>query len=656
MDLNDVKQLGLSALYESVESDVLTDAADKVEDLLGESWLNSNNRRALTALLLQIQVKIYALQYLRDGYSEEDYEQLLGTIESMLTFARAESSEKMETLSKRLKSTFEAIGRIMSDAALLASRVRDGNGNRITANVGEAREVRDLFARKIESVAKLSEVPPFGEYVFLDIKELLVRDLEEIRALAARVVNDLEVADAKRLLNEMITPVPEEFSSYEYCPVIAEREHAYAGTVVVCTPFADELELFAWSYSKKQGCELAIVDAAALNGKDAHAVELLFSTVSKAGQCLLFCGMERYRGDSRFLYQKILTFGKTCGKKVFVMDGYGDKRIYNEMMAYIRSDSSFTLMDAAFVFLGMPSYAELTELLDKSGMLEAKDSREKVKKYLPFMGFVGLNRAFAARLLGRDWLEAGRRVSEERHADALKYLSLLPTQSLLLDIDWGDFGSPHARTERVRPEIDYDSIRDVNPENIKKIMQGDFTIFERCGLLCRYCLTHGEDVSVWQSLPERELEKRLTLATRLVSRALGIELEPLITVHEEIPGYPNAWGLCVGGGKEILFKRVGLHDPGDTLETICHECYHSFQHMATESDFCEWYWRELGVTRGRIKNWLENQKRYFSPADKELGDNAMAVYRAQVVESEARAFATDCLLNSEAVIDQIEWE
>ena len=656
MELNEVKSRGLSALVESVDRDILMDAIQITEAMLGESWLNATNRRALTGLYFQLQVKHLALVYLNDGYCAEDRDELLNKIDQMYRFAQENDAEKMKALSVRLQSFFRAVDAIMCDADLQASRIRDGEWNVMTKDLQEIREVGEIFAKKQELVLALDDEQPFGQYAFPDIKETICNDLEEIRSFAAKLADGVELEGSKQLLDELLIPVNEDILKFEYYPVVAESEFAYAGTVVICTPFADEMELFAYHYCRQSGTSLAILDLALLNGKDAYVLNILFSAIAKKGQHLLLRGMDQYRENRSLLFEKIISFGKTTGRKVFVMDEHGDKRVYNDLMEHVRTRPGLTPMDVAFVFLAMPRYRELIDLFEEKGMLAGEKTREKVKTYLPFTGFVGLNRASAAYTQGRDWLEAGRKVSEARYTDALTYLSLLPTQSLLLHTDWGDFQSSTPAREQIRAEIDYDSVRDVNPQNIKKIIQGNFTIFEKCGLICRYCLTHGEDVSVWCSLSDRELEKRLTLATRLVVRVLGLSLEPVVTVHESIPNAPKATGVCIGGGKEIRYKRSSLTDLTDTIDTICHESYHAFQHFATHTTFCEWFWRELGVTRGRIQGWAENQKQYFESSEKRFGNDAMSVYRLQVVEAEARAFAIDCLFAADLAVEKIRWE
>ena len=656
MELNEVKSRGLSALVESVDRDVLEDAIKMTDLILGEPWLNAANRRALTGLRFQLQTKHLALHYLYDGYCEETYNQLLNTIEQMEQFAIENKAENMKALSARLLPYFKTINTIMCDADFHASRIRDQEWKAQTKDMREIQEVRNVFAKKQELVANLTDESPFDRYAFPNIKKCIQNDLEEVRAFAARLVDELELTENQSLLDELLLPVDKDLLKFEYYPILAESEFAYAGTVVICTPFASEAELFALHYSQQTGTTPAILDLALFNGKEASVLDILLSAIAKKGQHLLLRGIDQYRGNRALLFEKIISFGKTAGRKAFVIDEHGDKRVYNDFMEYVRTRPGITPMDVAFIFLAMPGYSELIELFEEKGMLTGEKIREKVKTYLPFAGFVGLNRAAAAFVQKRDWLEAARKVSEERYSDALLYLAMLPTQSLLLPTDWGDFQKSVPSHEQARAEIDYDSVRDVNPQNIKKITQGNFTIFEKCGLICRYCLTHGEDVSVWEHLSDQELAKRLTLATRLVVRVLGLSLEPVVTVHEVLPAAPKASGVCIGGGKEIQFKRSALADLTGTIDTICHESYHAFQHFATHTTFCEWFWREFGVTRGRIQSWAENQKQYFGSSEQRFGKDAIAVYRAQTVEADARAFAIDCLFAADLAIEKIRWE
>ena len=656
MELNEVKNLGLSTLFDSMDRDDLEDAIRLVKTMLDEPWLNATNRRALSGLYYQLQVKLLAIVYLFDGYCEEDWIKFADTLSAMDQFARENSAEKMMQLSAHLQEFFQSVNEIMQDALYQADRIRDHEWKVVAGNIDVAKDVCHRFADKLQSLEQLSDDPPFGEYAFPNIKERLHTDLEEIYAFAKKAVNDMEIDLGAQLLEELLTPISEELHGFEYCPAVSESEFAYAGTIIVITPFSDELELFALSYGKKTQNKVSLLDAGALNGKNIGVVDLLFDLIAKQGNHLLIRGIERYRGNRSALLKKILLFGETIGRKVFVMDEKGDKRLYREFFELASDESGINENSIAYLYLELPGYGELVSFFEDHGMLSQVAEREIVKTYLPFAGFAGLNRAILAYSKGRDWIESARKVSEARHEDGVQYLSCLPNQSLLLNIDWGDFKRGNFEMEAVRTEINYDEVRDLNPKNIQKIVNGDYTIFEKCALVCRYCLTHGEDVSVWRDLNEHEMQKRLTQTIRLVIRILGVDLEPVVTLHDEIPRSPKAFSLCIGGGKEIQFRRSSLSNLTETMDVVCHECFHVFQAHAMQSPFCDWFWRELGVTRGRIQSWAENQKNYFGSSESKLGASAFSVYRAQVMEADARAFAIDCMLVLDSAFEKTHWE
>lgn len=658
MQLNDVKAAATTALFESTNIAALARVMNATGAMLEETWLNAENRRWLTGADFQLRAKFLSLMYLEDGYDAGDLANLLGHLEDMLPFARESGSQKMEALSLRLIAFFTPLEEILNDADFHASRIRDHSWNVMTSNLDEAREVREIFEKKIEKAEALPESDGlFGNFAYVDAKGQILSDLRAVHTFADNLVHDLEEADARALLADIIFPPSEESEKSEFYPEIESNLYDYAPVVAVSTPFFDELELFVAAYGKQNSTPVKVINLTPLFGKPAAARDVLFKSLARSKQILLIRGIEHYKGDHAEIYRDILAYGKSTGQKVFVLDEGGDKRVYNGLLALTHNNTDYSPMDIAFLYLSLPTYAELCEFFEGNGMFTRDDTlREKVRKYLPFSGFVGLNQILAANARGRDWLEAGRSVSDARYDLAMTYISRIPTQPLLLSTDWGDFKNSKVIQDDTRPEIDYDKIRDINPENIRKIMEGDFSIFEQCGLICRYCLSHGEDVSIWQSLEKEELEKRLTLATRLVTHILGVPLDPIVTVHDLIDNNENIGGQCVGGGKEIKYKKSCLQNFSYVMEVICHECFHSFQHTAGETSFKAWYWRELGVTRGRIENWTENSKHY---SDLPKGARTSAAYKHylyQVLECDARAFASDCLFAAEGALQKIDWE
>jgi hypothetical protein len=84
------------------------------------------------------------------------------------------------------------------------------------------------------------------------------------------------------------------------------------------------------------------------------------------------------------------------------------------------------------------------------------------------------------------------------------------------------------------------------------------------------------------------------------------------------------------------------------LHVICHECFHAFQHTATNAPYAEWYYDDLGVTRGRVAQWSKNFSCY-------VGDVNSIAYKVEIVECDANAFADDCHIYAKSRWHEIEF-
>ena len=264
------------------------------------------------------------------------------------------------------------------------------------------------------------------------------------------------------------------------------------------------------------------------------------------------------------------------------------------------------------------------------------------------MGFVGLNLAIQAHKLGRAWVPVGKDRSRANQRVSLAYIDAIPVQSQFLDKAWGDYddGKDGAVVSQKKGDFDYDKVREGSRANIRKIMTSGVSFFAKWGMLVRYCLTHGDDPHLWKTLSREEQTERLTEATQLLTHSMSIPLSPVVEVvdKEDADGW---WGICCDGGKLIKYRVDHVQDLDGIIKTVCHECYHAFQHMATSTGWLEWYWNILGVTKGSIEELRENQQNYMSKGD---------AYYVQVVETQARAFATDCFNESVSAWGALGWE
>jgi hypothetical protein len=114
-------------------------------------------------------------------------------------------------------------------------------------------------------------------------------------------------------------------------------------------------------------------------------------------------------------------------------------------------------------------------------------------------------------------------------------------------------------------------------------------------------------------------------------------------------GYDKgAAGLCINGGKKIAYRDKYMQGYDFVLQCICHECFHAFQHTATNAPYAEWYYDDMGVTRGRVAQWSKNFSCY-------VGDVNSIAYKVEIVECDANAFADDCHLYSKSRWHEIEF-
>lgn len=635
------------AYLKSTQKEELEKSALSLDALLQESWLNDANRENAEALLWRVRAKILALAYFEEGYNADDFAKLNAFAEEKSGEAERKGYANTAAVLQRLVSFASAADAVMHDAPAQADRVRTYDFQPATSSEAECREVSALFAKKEEAAKGLKELPsPFGEdVVFPNICDEMLEELGKVRSFAEGLAENIRLKDAEGFFEkhakELKSTTP--WQNCEYFPELPRGARSLANAVALCTPFADEAELFA--VKNTEGC-LYELRAEAFEGYSEENIENIFSLAASKGANVIIFGMERCRGDAEAVYRAAARLGKR-GKKAFIADSAGDRKIYDAALKAVLA-GGMQATDISFEYLSVPLFEETVALFEEKGMLQGRgEDYDFIRKDLPFMGFVGLNDAVSAFAAGKDWKQAAKVRSAENAPAARRYLEKLPSQGLLIDAGWGDFADDVK--DDSRRAFDYDDIRTVSPENVRKIMEGDFTVFEKIGMLARYCTLAGDDSSRWAALSDELREERLREATRLVMRALGIEFEPEVAVLDELEN-KGAGGLCCDGGKRILYKKDCIQSYGWTIDCVCHECYHAFQHMVMYGPWRDWYWTDFGVTKGRKAEWLVNTgKKYFS-------GTSTAAYLVQVREAEARAFAADCLRDSERVWHTVDFD
>ena len=327
------------------------------------------------------------------------------------------------------------------------------------------------------------------------------------------------------------------------------------------------------------------------------------------------------------------------GRRAYIVADDGTRTVYDDALK--AADGELTALDISFLYLTMPDFVQTVELMQKLNMLSGDGGDiDFVRKNMPFVGFAGFNEAVKAFNAGADWKKIASERSQDNFRAASKYMLRLTRQALFIDGGWGNYHDDIVVNKT--KHFDYDDIKGVNPDNIRKIMDGNFTLFQKCGMISTYCLLCGASASDWAGFSPELKSERLSEASKLVMRALGMDIVPKVEVLENLSA-KGAGGTCYDGGKRIVYKNSCVKDFDWTSKAVCHECFHAFQHTAIAEGWQDWYETELHVTPGRIDQWSYNFGKYRN-IDKDHDG-----YMIQIVESDARAFENDCLGRNESM-------
>ena len=607
------------------------------------------NRENAQYLKIKLGLKILAHEYFCEGYENADFLALKTYAVDAIKECSERGFKKTGELCGKVLDCADALDKVMFDAVALKGKICDSDGRCVAGNADECREVSAALTEKIKAAGAL-EMPRniFSDgAVFPDVKTQAVRDLTDLRNAADKMVAVFIEEQAKDIMRTGAEDITERLNSmhFEYYPVFGTEKLAKA--IVLFTPFADEAELVAWSCAN--GAKIFRVQALALENVELSGINALFDELALLGADCVIYGAPRFRAKNKDdFYRAVMRFGRS-GRRAYIVADDGTRTVYEEALAAAKG--GYSALDVSFLYLSMPDFAQTIELMQGLKMLSDDGGDiEFVRKNLPFMGFAGFNEAVKAFIANADWKKIAAERSQDNFHAAQKYMLKLTRQALFIDGGWGnykeDIGVNKCKT------LGYDDIKILNPDNVRKIMEGNFSLFQKCAMITVYCLLCGASVDDWKDLPREIKEERLGEASKLVMRALSVPIVPVVEVLDKLDS-KGAGGTCYDGGKRIVYKHSCIKDFDWTSKAVVHECFHAYQHHAIAYGWQDWYETELHVTPGRISQWNYNFGKYRNIDKDEDG------YMIQIVESDARAFESDCLGNnpgSSNIINLIDFD
>ena len=628
----------------------LSDGVNRLNDILLNQQPRPNFRQKAEALLFSLNAKICAIKYFDGGYLQDDYLELKEVVSNDITKAEQNGYTKTKELLQALIEVADKVHLAIDGVEGEIYRVRDEQGNPTTADTN----VLNDFAKNIKERAEsLKEMPDtvnlFGERVkMFDIKTCAINDLLSLSNWAEQAVQDIIGQANEQFLNENLSLLSDQAGAkfFDYYPSVPDREQNSAKALVVLSPLEDEVVLFARAVEKERKLTFHILSALAFRGKGAEFINCVFDQFAKRNLNLIINGFNDYKEEDRkFLLEKLLVYSKEYGE-IIIIDDKGDRNIYDLAYEIAKENEGLTTSDVLYKYLTMPNYNFVVSELEDRGLINGSEYAY-VQNNMPFMGFVGFNLACSLFVQGKEWKDEVIELSRRHESFCQAYIKKLPSQAQLIDVGWKKIENL-SKAITNKKEFDYDSVKNINVANIKKILELRASLFAKCGLLVKYCILAGDDLSAWGRLDIKQREDRVNSATRLVANLLNCENDPQVQIIKKDEWTTKgAGGLCCDGGKRIIYREDCCDNVDWLCDAICHECYHSFQHTLQHQGWQEWHWEELGVTEYRVPEWDYNFERY-----KASGTS----YMIQVVESDARAFAKDCIMQSEGHWHLIDWE
>lgn len=660
MDILALKNKALVSIENCNNPDELKELVVELDTVCKLPWLDKDNFSYFESMICKLQIKRYLIMYYESGYSQAIYDRLIDCYQAIENLAKRREYEGTYVYAHNYHFLIEKIHPLIVDIFAISNSMQDSFGNRMMKSETDYLLIIENLNNRIKVIDSLEKIELFPSSVKVDSpidvsKKAITKVIEDCNSIMKAIKEERETLFLKHHTKN-IKDV--EKVVYEFYPDLRIEENKYSNAIILNSPLIEEVRLYVNAYMASEKLDCVVINASSLETMDELIIRETFELLKNKKLNLLIEGLEKFTNiqTRNYLFETIMTYAKN-GMRIFIVDSIGDNGLYNEFISICKKeDNTFTIMDISSTYLSMPSYQDLVQLLaDENIIPDISDEYTKIiKEKLAFMGFRGLNEIFIAITAGKDWLKAAEKIAKKNHTQKLEdYLKKIPTQSLLIDTFWGDFTNGTVYADSDKPAFDYDSVRIANPVNIKKIIESNLTLFEKCGLVCRYCLLCGDDVSNWTNLDRETQRKRLEEATKIVFKLLGVfHIVPEVDILDLIDNNPNIAGLCIDKGKRIEYKYKSAQNFDFVIETICHESFHAFQYVAMDSPYNRWFWTELGIMPGRIEQWRINKQSYFKIGK---GD-AFNQYRCQIFESDAFAFEKDCAETSGKVLHLIDFE
>ncbi|MDE6029426.1 MAG: hypothetical protein K2F90_03800 [Clostridiales bacterium] len=601
----------------STDISALDGALATIEELLKNPALNADNRANAEALGMRLACKIFALKAIRPDFSSALADKLNAYAEQSLPIAKEKGYNKSATAIQNTVSFVAMFGAYAGAKKEISAQA--GSEHTLAAN---GKKIMQTATELIDKFLGGEVASPFEEgVVFPTLDGEIAESMQSWKTgLCGAYAKALERTVSARLLT---------LRDCDYFPTPECDEGGKANALILNTPFVDEARLYA------VGAVPRDVETYEFNlkvvGGTRDGIDKIF-TYAEYKKCAVFIsGADMASDDVRvYLLRAAMLAGK-AGIRVFIPDVIGGALYDDGMTATVQYDE-LSALDISESYITMPSFDATAGELVALKLADDGAVRTALRD-MPFLGFAGLNEIVKPEHRN-NWQTRGKKISAGNAAAAQKYLARLKDSMLFIDDGWGEFRGG-GQSSSVCGEFDYDGIPAVAVDNIKRIVESNATVFGKCGMIARYCTTGTDDYSVWGRLDRAEMQSRISLAVRLTYRVLGVPIDPIVEVPDELEN-DTAGGTCYDGGKRVVFKYSCCGDAAWVRDAIVHESFHALQAWLMSGNWAPWYYEHMGITYGRACKWRETREQAYD------GNTHSKIYKVHIYEADAYAFEIDC--------------
>ena len=498
--------------------------------------------------------------------------------------------------------------------------------------------------------------------------------------------------NAKNSIDELFPAVPAEAipSHVMYNSAIIESKNYYQdNTLLLYSPFEDELTHLIKCYASKKNKILRVVDLKSLiensSLKASHILAKLFDHAECTdNEIIALVNIEAFaekESNATALWEyiyKLRVYAKDNAKsterkltELFLLStdlSYGIEAKYNN---YIKKEYTHTSVLENYLYNIITDYIPLVSkektLCDLKQRFGIQDDTDKVIEAIEkkgiFLGWKGLSDALSDTVTANELNGILEKAKKEKKDILDAFIKISNRGLARFDLlDW-DYHLKNKKTDDVTlPDPDeaalfpkftlkgriYDDLMSNNEisERLERLMnERSVPLMPKCAWAADFALKGGDQLNL-ENIPAEKEEEFLTtrwdLAFHAVARLLLVDTPKVVF---DIPANSSTGGECCDGGATIRMnkKYLSKKNVDQGINTLLHEFFHSVQHkseraLATgDQSILTYYYYHLNISVYHIRQWKENFSRYRSP------ENGIENYFDQVVEAEARIFADDAI-------------